>query len=219
MSLKTRRAAAFAVAVTMFFTLVSTDGSGAYARESGPDIAETTPEAAAPVPAAANQVRFVAQEVVQPLAQDNAAPAPDAGEAGSLRELIAAMPIDEEPTGDLRCLAQAIYFEARGEPIEGQLAVGEVVINRAESSAFPDDYCGVVTQRAQFSFVRSGRIPSVATQSPAWERAKAIARIAHQDLWDSPAEDALFFHATRVRPSWARRKIASATIDRHVFYR
>jgi spore germination cell wall hydrolase CwlJ-like protein len=55
--------------------------------------------------------------------------------------------------------------------------------------------------------------------SGAWHRAKAIARIAHQELWDSPADDALFFHATRVRPSWARQKIARATIERHVFYR
>jgi spore germination cell wall hydrolase CwlJ-like protein len=94
-----------------------------------------------------------------------------------------------------------------------------VVVNRAEAEAFPDDYCGVVKQRAQFSFVKNGRIPRAKSGSAAWHRAKALARIAHQELWDSPADDALFFHATRVRPSWARKKVARATIERHIFYR
>ena len=55
--------------------------------------------------------------------------------------------------------------------------------------------------------------------SPAWTRAKAVARIAHQELWESEAGDALYFHATYVRPRWASRKAARATIDSHVFYR
>jgi spore germination cell wall hydrolase CwlJ-like protein len=77
----------------------------------------------------------------------------------------------------------------------------------------------VVTQPGQFSFVRRGRIPSPDENSLAWARAKAVAQIAHQELWDSPAGDALFFHARYVRPGWARRKAAVATIDSHVFYR
>lgn len=117
------------------------------------------------------------------------------------------------------CLAQAIYFEARGEPLAGQLAVARVIINRSESPQFPSDYCAVVTQRGQFSFVRGGRIPSAPEGSAAWARAVSIARIAHQDLWPSDADDALFFHASYVRPAWAGRKTARATIDRHIFYR
>ena len=120
---------------------------------------------------------------------------------------------------ELRCLAQAVYFESRGEPLAGQLAVAQVVINRADHHRFPDDYCSVVTQRAQFSFVRGGRIPDPNAASKAWQRARAIARIAHRELWDSEADDALYFHATHVSPRWARSKTARAHIDTHIFYR
>ena len=119
----------------------------------------------------------------------------------------------------MRCLAQAVYFEARGEPLDGQLAVAEVVISRSQSGHFPADYCSVVTQPAQFSFVRRGVIPRPDTASAAWERAKAIAQIAHQDLWDTDAKGAMFFHAAYVKPKWAHRKTALARIDTHVFYR
>jgi len=112
-----------------------------------------------------------------------------------------------------------VYFEARGEPLSGQLAVAQVVINRANSGRFASSYCGVVTQPAQFSFVRSGRIPSANRGSPAWQRAKAIARIAHERLWQSEAGDALYFHASHVSPGWARARTTRATIERHVFYR
>ena len=64
-----------------------------------------------------------------------------------------------------------------------------------------------------------GHIPAPDTSSSAWKRAVAVAKIAHQELWDSPVKDALFFHATYVKPSWARRKVARATLARHVFYR
>lgn len=223
MSRRTHRVAAFAAAATLLFSFISTDGSGAYAQDREPQIAEKVPSGAeAGDPSAeAGQVRFVANEVVQPLPSEPNDAGEDSAsvEADSLRELVAAIDTSAELSGDMRCLAQAIYFEARGEPLAGQLAVGRVVVNRAESDAFPDDYCGVVKQRAQFSFVKNGRIPRVKKGSAAWHRAKAIARIAHQELWDSPAHDALFFHATRVSPSWARKKVASATIERHVFYR
>ena len=223
MSRRTRRVAAFAAAATLLFSFISTDGSGAYAQAAEPQIAQTVQngtEASDPS-AEAGQVRFVAQEVVQALPSETGEADEDIDslEAASLRGLVAAMDTSAELTGDMRCLAEAIYFEARGESLAGQLAVGRVVVNRAESDAFPDAYCGVVKQPAQFSFVRHGRIPQVKAGSDAWHRAKALARIAHQELWDSPADDALFFHATRVRPSWARQKVARATIERHVFYR
>lgn len=215
MSRKTNRAAAIAVALSMFFTLASTDGSGAYAQESGP--AAIPSEANEPFDA--DMPRFVASEVVQPLSA-TADEATDAVDVPlTLGELVTDMPVDAELSRDMRCLAQAIYFEARGEPLDGQLAVGRVVINRAESGVFPADYCGVVTQRAQFSFVKGGVIPAPDTSSSAWKRAVAVAQIAHQELWDSPVKDALFFHATYVKPSWARRKVATAKLARHVFYR
>lgn len=215
MSRKTNRAAAIAVAAMMFFTLASTDGSGAFAQESVQT--SSAPIAEISEPLEADTPRFVASEVVQPLPE---APAQDPADVPlTLGELVTDMPVEAELSRDMRCLAQAIYFEARGEPLEGQLAVGRVVVNRAESDAFPDDYCGVVTQRAQFSFVRGGYIPEPDTASGAWKRAVAVAKIAHQELWDSPVKDALFFHATYVKPSWARKKVARATLARHVFYR
>ena len=71
----------------------------------------------------------------------------------------------------------------------------------------------------QPSDVRGGTMPSIDRHSLAWQRASAIARIAHEGLWDSQAGDALYFHARSVHPSWSRTKIARATISSHVFYR
>jgi N-acetylmuramoyl-L-alanine amidase len=116
------------------------------------------------------------------------------------------------------CLAGAVYFESKGEPLQGQLSVAQVVMNRSSSGRFPSSICGVVKQRGQFSFVRGGRIPPVARGSAAWRRAVAIARIAMADLADSPAPRALFFHARRVSPGW-RGLTRLATVGNHVFYR
>jgi spore germination cell wall hydrolase CwlJ-like protein len=130
------------------------------------------------------------------------------------------IPVDDtELAPDMKCLAQAVYFESRGEPIEGQLAVAEVVINRAKSDLYPDSYCDVIKQPAQFSFVRHGRIPDADEGSDAWQRAVAIAEIAQQNLWQSKAATAMYFHATYVNPSWAHQKVELAQIDTHIFYR
>lgn len=115
------------------------------------------------------------------------------------------------------CLARTVYFESRGEPIEGQLAVAEVVLNRVRSGRFRDTVCGVVTQRAQFSFVRSGVIPEVPRDSTAWKRSVAIARIAVDKLASINGEQSLFFHATYVHPNFGRERIG--TIGRHIFFR
>ncbi|NNC52433.1 MAG: cell wall hydrolase [Erythrobacter sp.] len=163
---------------------------------------------------------FVSEEVVQELPEEAATEfSGNVPEADSLRELVAAMPAAGELSDEMRCLAGAVYFESRGEPLHGQLAVAQVVINRAESSRFPSSYCGVVYQRAQFSFVRGGTMPRIRTGTAAWTRAKAIARIAHQGMWDSEAEDSLYFHATYVKPRWASKKTRRAAIKTHIFYR
>ena len=213
---KTLRTGAVAAAMTMFVTVFGAE-TGAWAQS------EILAPAVEAVEASDNstQPRFVAEEVVQPLdVQEFGEQAAERyRKAGSLYELVGDMPVETQLSGDMKCLAQAVYFEARGEPIEGQLAVARVVINRANSGLYPSDYCSVITQRAQFSFVKGGRIPQADEGSLAWTRAKAVAQIAHQDLWDSEAGDALFFHATYVNPSWARRKIQLARIDTHVFYR
>lgn len=220
----TDRAAAVASAFVLLFALVATDVSGAFARDAGSDPVHLESPAGSPAAAQPEAIRYVAEEVVQPLAQEAdpagslATDGPARSTARSLQALVTSMG-RADLNRDLHCLATAIYFEARGESLDGQLAVGEVIINRSESRQFPRDYCGVVAQKGQFSFVRGGTLPSPPQHSAAWHRATAIARIAHENLWDSAADDALFFHASRVRPSWASRKLARAQIDNHLFYR
>jgi N-acetylmuramoyl-L-alanine amidase len=136
----------------------------------------------------------------------------------SLRELVGEHARSQAVDDEHECLAEAVYFESKGEPLEGQLAVAEVVINRAESGRYPATLCGVVKQRGQFSFVRGGHIPSAPSGTEAWRKAVAIAHIARQELAESKAEDAMFFHATRVRPSWRGLKRVAA-VGNHIFYR
>ena len=213
------RATLAALAATAFLTLFAAEGSGANAEVSETRAAPVAALTDETVPAtAAAPVQFVSQEVVQPTPEPKAADARLA-EAGSLSELVAAMPEGGSMSREMECLAGAIYFESRGEPLAGQLAVGQVIVNRSESGIFPSDYCGVVYQRSQFSFVRGGTMPRIDRGSAAWHRATAIARIAHEGLWDSKAGDSLYFHARYVKPSWSRTKIARATIDSHIFYR
>jgi len=224
MSRKTRRAGAFASAAMMFVALFAAEGSGANAQSQSVDLSAydiaAQPVGDAVEPEASDpEIRFVASPVVQDLPRQGEDPLSPVDDAISLQELVAATSADGELSPELACLAQAVYFESRGEPLAGQLAVARVIVNRSASPLFPDDYCSVVTQKSQFSFVRGGRIPAPNTASDAWARAKKIARIAHQDLWASAADDALFFHAEHVRPRWANRKTARATIDSHIFYR
>ena len=212
MKIWTPRVGAFAPAVILLVTVFGAE-AGAWAQDQAPvapvEVVEALP---------ADAPRFVAEEVVQPLPSEESLEA-RVSQATSLHELVGDMPVVSELSPDMQCLAQAVYFESRGEPLTGQLAVARVVINRAASGLYPRDYCSVVTQRAQFSFVRNGRIPQADETSTAWRRAKAIAQIAHQDLWESEAGNALYFHATYVKPGWARQKTQLARIDTHIFYR
>ena len=119
---------------------------------------------------------------------------------------------------ELDCLAVGVYFESKSEPLAGQLAVGQVIANRAKSGGrFPPSYCGVLFQRGQFSFVHGRSLPSVPHGSRQWQTAVAIARIVDQDLKDSVVGNALFFHARYVSPGWRMKRVAS--IGNHVFYR
>jgi hypothetical protein len=122
-----------------------------------------------------------------------------------------------------RCLARAIYFEARGEPIEGQIAVAEVILNRRDDPRFPKTVCGVVDQGAkragcQFSFMCDGRPEKVRDRE-----AYALAgNIAHLMLEGRPrviTGAATHFHTNYVRPSWARRMVKTTRVGAHLFYR
>lgn len=190
-------------------------------------VATANPAAAVATTAMSGSTWITQGTVLAPGAQQPAVPAAPTGaipmamvpHAASLMELVGDMPLESDLTPDLKCLAQAVYFESRGEPIEGQLAVAEVVINRARSGQYPADYCDVITQPAQFSFVHHGVIPTADETSAAWQKAKAIAEIAQQNLWQTKAADALYFHATYVNPAWAHQKVQLAQIDTHIFYR
>ena len=133
-----------------------------------------------------------------------------------LSRLVSDVAATANVTGDteLRCLANAVYFESRGEPLEGQLAVAQAIINRVESGRYASSICGVIAQRGQFSFDHS-RVPAKGID---WRNAMGIARIAAADMWREVAPKAISFHAARLSPSW-RGKTRIAQIGNHVFYR
>lgn len=137
--------------------------------------------------------------------------------ATSLAELVQRHASIRSDTADLECLAAAIYFESKGEPLAGQLAVAQVIKNRSKSARFAKTYCGVVRQPGQFSFVHGSGFPPIARSGQHWRTAVAIATVADRDLWAAPAASALYFHARRVAPSWRMVRIAS--VGNHVFYR
>jgi hypothetical protein len=217
MSRKTVSIAAIA-AVAVATTLIPS-GKDAAALAQAATYQPTVPALVEAVGLDPEPITFVSEPVVQPLAEAEPTSAPGPTEARSLHELIGMVDTTAPLTEEMRCLAGAVYFEARGEPIAGQLAVAQVIINRTEDGRFPRSYCGVVAQPGQFSFMRGRQMPAVRTGTAAWNRAVAIAEIAHKGMWESEAGDAVFFHAKYVRPSWSYRKIRLAQIDTHVFYR
>ena len=137
----------------------------------------------------------------------------------ALRRLVAAHEASRVPDPERECLAGAIYFEAQGEPIEGQLAVAEVVLNRAASGDYPRSICAVVKQPAQFSFVLDGRFPEIDRRSLAWRKAVAVAHIAAENLAGTLSSDVLWYHADYVTPGWGRRLDRVTRIGAHIFYR
>ena len=137
--------------------------------------------------------------------------------ADSLDALVRQHATSQTADREQLCLATAVYFESKGEPLSGQLAVARVIMNRADSGRFASTLCGVVTQRGQFSFVRGSSLPAINPDNGNWRTAVAIAKIAQDDLWDSKTENALYFHARRVAPGWRMARVGA--IGNHVFYR
>jgi len=117
------------------------------------------------------------------------------------------------------CLATALFFEARNQPIDGQMAVAEVILNRVEDSQWPDTICGVVNQSKQFSFTHDGLSddPTKYGDAAAWVTAQIIARDAvegHNTL----GLTATHYHATSVHPSWTHALELDGQIGDHIFY-
>ena len=221
-----QRAATIAV---MTFSLAGLIGHSAPVRASdlnrtaipAPTAASTDPVAPASVadtvtpaaPAPVTPTFAPAHAVVQPL------PTVEARSDDTYTSLAEAVAAQDSATIDetQRCLAGAIYFESKGEPLAGQLAVANVIINRSKSGRFPSDICSVVKQRGQFSFVRHGEIPAIDEGRATYRTALAVARVALDAAWDSPAPKALFFNTPNRRPGANVTKIAM--IGNHVFYR
>ncbi|WDF72714.1 cell wall hydrolase [Novosphingobium sp. KACC 22771] len=203
MALFLKRASLASVAAGFLILLYSAAGSGAAAQDKTLSSVQLQPSLSV----------FNEQDSSNALI-----PAPQA--PASLADLVAAEPeaAASETSQDINCLAGAIYFEAGNEPLDGQLAVGRVIVNRTRSGRFPTSYCGVVYQPSQFSFIHGHHMPAIKTESRKWQNALAIAHIAHDNRWKSSAEGALFFHAARLGSRW-QDKVRVAQIENHIFYR
>lgn len=120
---------------------------------------------------------------------------------------------------DYFCLAKNIFHEAGSEPTVGKYAVAQVTLNRVADSKYPKTVCGVVFQHKQFSWANNHNKRWTTPTGPNWEESK---RIAHEVLEQGKRvkglDDALFYHATYVRPSWARTKDRVTRIGLHIFY-
>ena len=117
---------------------------------------------------------------------------------------------------DVHCLAKNIYMEARGEPVEGQIAVAQVTINRVRSGAFGSSICKVVYAKNQFSWTLDKR--KKVTSNKEWDASMALAVNVLSGKSHIPNFNALYFHTKQVRPKWAKSKTKVTTISNHIFY-
>ena len=152
---------------------------------------------------------------------------------GVIEDLIALLPTvklpADVPAKEVKCLADNIYFEAKNETYEGQLAVAQVTLNRVEHPQYPKTVCGVVWQQnkdkrtgrkvAQFSWTLDGR-PDVPKSKDVYQQAYSVAEDAllYGTKSDAVGEEALFYHAVYVKPRWARKMNRVARIGQHIFY-
>ena len=128
------------------------------------------------------------------------------------------------PTSEMKCLAEAIYFEARGEALEGQYAVGEVIINRVLSKDFPNSVCGVISEGAnrlnacQFSYNCDGKLETI-TEKKIYERILKLSQMLLEPSARFLTSGATFYHSKLVSPSWSKKFIKTNEIGNHVFYK
>ncbi len=135
----------------------------------------------------------------------------------------AAMQFKSANRSDSDCLTQAVYYEARGEGVDGMRAVAQVILNRVRHPAYPKSICGVVYQGAyqrtscQFSFVCNGAM-GAPVESWAWRRAKSVADAALGGYVMSAVGTSTSFHTTGVRPGWGGTMDRVAQVGSHIFY-
>ena len=124
----------------------------------------------------------------------------------------------------MSCLAEALYFEARGEPIKGQLAVGEVILNRVEDRRYPSSICKVVNQgtgrrfACQFTYTCDGKLETVQERKP-YEIALKIAKILMTTHDRKLTRGSTHYHSNYVNPKWSKKFERVAKFGRHIFYR
>ena len=126
---------------------------------------------------------------------------------------------------EVMCIAMAVYWEARGEPLAGRFAVAEVVMNRTTDPRYPSDACSVVYDGGEtpsecaFSFYCDGKSDQPDLNSVYWRSAQRVAQAVYEGRSAPVVGDATHYHAKRVHPDWARSGYVVATINEHVFYR
>lgn len=139
------------------------------------------------------------------------------------RDYLAELPAADGGS-EWQCLAEALYFEARGEFVRGMFAVGEVIMNRVDSSAYPDSLCAVINQgtgrryACQFTYTCDGK-PEVIAEPRSWERVGKVARMLIDGAPRALTGGATHYHTKAVNPSWAQRFPRTASIGFHYFYR
>ena len=124
----------------------------------------------------------------------------------------------------ISCLAEALYFEARGEPIQGQLAVGEVILNRVKDTRYPSSICKVINQgtgrrfACQFTYTCDGKLETVHERKP-YEMALKIAKILMTTHDGKLTRGSTHYHSNYVNPKWSKKFERVAKFGRHIFYR
>ena len=141
--------------------------------------------------------------------------------------LMHAMVAEDRGQREQACLALNVYYEARGEPLEGQYAVAEVTMNRVANSRYPDTVCEAVYQE-KWDYLRKRYVSAFSwtelesNSKPggeAWERAVSVAEQTYSGRRANFLDGAVHYHATYIRPSWSRGKEPVARIGQHVFYK
>jgi len=193
----------------------------------------SVPAIAAPVPASGDDapaVRAVIGGIVTLVSAQSDVRVAQLGDIlgppGSIVDLVGRVAANRRgaPGDPLSCLAQAIYYEARSESIEGQQAVAQVVLNRTRLAQYPNSVCGVVYQGAeritgcQFTFVCDGSMRRPA-EGAAWDRARDIAGKALAGFVYKPMLDATHYHAAWMTPYWSGELTRIRQIGGHIFYR
>lgn len=196
-------------------------GSGASALLPSEPPPGPPPEIVVPTPAA--RLDHLLGDARLTLAGGVLAPAASRGiETMTPEELADRRAVRAVAEGDLHCLTEALYFEARGESRQGQRAVAEVILNRVDSGAYPGSVCGVVGQSnrngCQFSYRCDGHSDAIRDRQ-AWAEVQEVARTMLAGGSRDLTAGATYYHARYVSPGWARRFSHTATIGAHVFYR